>query len=211
MGLPPTVVALMRSRSRWATRSTTSFSRVPPGPMAPGSSPPWPGSSATMMMRSVCVALARVLAGRGRAGWPGLRRVATATGAAAGGGGRCLGRAHGGAGPSARPAGRARSGAVAIRSPSGARERGATGVAGALDAVGDGLQRALRAGARQSGLPAGPRAARVQVEHQPVLVGGHGRQREHLGQRGLLEVDHQRTTPARSGPRGCRRCWGRRA
>ncbi len=30
-GLPPTVVALMRSRSRWATRSTTSFSRVPRG------------------------------------------------------------------------------------------------------------------------------------------------------------------------------------
>ncbi len=33
----------MRSRRRNATCSTMSFSRVPAGPMAPGSSPPWPG------------------------------------------------------------------------------------------------------------------------------------------------------------------------
>ena len=45
-------VLLMRSRKRCAIFSTTSFSRVPLGPMAPGSSPPWPGSKATMMKRS---------------------------------------------------------------------------------------------------------------------------------------------------------------
>src|SRR3982751_2206174 len=43
----------MRSRRRCAICSTTSFSRVPPGPTAPGSSPPWPGSSATMTRRPV--------------------------------------------------------------------------------------------------------------------------------------------------------------
>ena len=41
-----------RSRRRSATASTTSFSRSPLGPMAPGSSPPWPGSIATMVKRS---------------------------------------------------------------------------------------------------------------------------------------------------------------
>ena len=55
MALPLTVAALIRSRSRWASLSTTSFSLVPPGPMAPGSSPPWPGSSAMMIRRSVVV------------------------------------------------------------------------------------------------------------------------------------------------------------
>ena len=54
IGLPPTLDVLMRSRSRCAICSTTSFSCVPRGPLAPGSSPPWPGSSATMMTRSVC-------------------------------------------------------------------------------------------------------------------------------------------------------------
>ncbi len=53
MALPLLEAALIRSRSRCARRSTTSFSRVPPGPMAPGSSPPWPGSSAMMISRSV--------------------------------------------------------------------------------------------------------------------------------------------------------------
>ena len=51
MGLLPTRLLLMRDASSLAMFSTTSFSRVPPGPMAPGSSPPWPGSSATMMRR----------------------------------------------------------------------------------------------------------------------------------------------------------------
>ena len=46
------VVLLIRSRMRWAICKTTSFSLVPRGPIAPGSSPPWPGSSATMMKRS---------------------------------------------------------------------------------------------------------------------------------------------------------------
>ena len=46
-------MALMRSRSCCAIASTTSFSRGPLGPMAPGSSPPWPGSSATMIRRSI--------------------------------------------------------------------------------------------------------------------------------------------------------------
>ena len=53
IGLPPTTLLLMRSRSFRATLSTTSFSRVPAGPTAPESSPPWPGSSAMMMRRSV--------------------------------------------------------------------------------------------------------------------------------------------------------------
>ena len=48
--------ALMRSRSCSAIASTTSFSRRPLGPMAPGSSPPWPGSSATMIRRSIFAA-----------------------------------------------------------------------------------------------------------------------------------------------------------
>ena len=56
------IVLLMRSRMRWAICNTTSFSLVPRGPTAPGSSPPWPGSSATMMNRSVlCVAWADVI------------------------------------------------------------------------------------------------------------------------------------------------------
>ena len=53
MGLPLTRVSLMRSRSFCAICSTTFFSCVPLGPMAPGSSPPWPGSSATTIRRSV--------------------------------------------------------------------------------------------------------------------------------------------------------------
>ena len=56
---------LMRSASSRAICSTTSFSRVPPGPMAPGSSPPWPGSSATMMSRSVLPAGGNGLSGAG--------------------------------------------------------------------------------------------------------------------------------------------------
>ncbi len=44
--------ALSRSRSCSAIASTTSFSRRPLGPIAPGSSPPWPGSRATMISRS---------------------------------------------------------------------------------------------------------------------------------------------------------------
>jgi hypothetical protein len=40
--------ALSASRNCLAMDRTTSFSRSPVGPMAPGSSPPWPGSIATM-------------------------------------------------------------------------------------------------------------------------------------------------------------------
>ncbi len=36
---------------RLAIASTTSFSRLPPRPTAPGSSPPWPGSRAMVIMR----------------------------------------------------------------------------------------------------------------------------------------------------------------
>ena len=46
-------VLLMRSCKSWAICSTTSFSRVPLGPIAPGSSPPCPGSIATTANRSV--------------------------------------------------------------------------------------------------------------------------------------------------------------
>lgn len=63
MGLPLTCAPLMRSRKRCAICSTTSFSCVPLGPMAPGSSPPWPGSSATMISLSVGDALATALGG----------------------------------------------------------------------------------------------------------------------------------------------------
>jgi hypothetical protein len=41
----------MRALSRLAIASTTSFSRLPEAPMAPGSSPPWPGSSAMVIIR----------------------------------------------------------------------------------------------------------------------------------------------------------------
>ena len=49
-----TLARLMRSRKRRAICNTTSFSRVPRWPKAPGSSPPWPGSSATTTQRSDC-------------------------------------------------------------------------------------------------------------------------------------------------------------
>lgn len=52
---------------RW---STTSFSRVPP-PMAPGSSPPCPGSSAMMIKRSVVRAPIGLGAGAGEGGRAG--------------------------------------------------------------------------------------------------------------------------------------------
>ena len=68
IGLPFTWVALMRSFRRWAICSTTSFSRVPAGPTAPGSSPPWPGSRAMMIKRSVRCGLVA------RGGWSGLSR-----------------------------------------------------------------------------------------------------------------------------------------
>ena len=45
-------VLFSSSRSWREMASTTSFSRSPVGPMAPGSSPPWPGSMATMTSRS---------------------------------------------------------------------------------------------------------------------------------------------------------------
>ena len=44
--------AWVSSKSRCAIMSVTSFSIVPPGPIAPGSSPPWPGSMAIVMGRS---------------------------------------------------------------------------------------------------------------------------------------------------------------
>ena len=44
-------IASRRSRNCSATASTTSFSRKPVGPMAPGSSPPWPASIATSTSR----------------------------------------------------------------------------------------------------------------------------------------------------------------
>ena len=56
------------------------------------------------------------------------------------------------------------------------------------------------------------RLLRVQVEHQPVLVGRHRRQREHLRQRPAASGRTPGAPrPARTGRRGCRRCTGRRA
>ncbi len=46
-------MALTRSRSIKAIARTTSFSCSPLGPLAPGSSPPWPGSIATTTRRSI--------------------------------------------------------------------------------------------------------------------------------------------------------------
>ena len=43
--------ALMRAASALAIASTTSFSRVPRLPDAPGSTPPWPASTAITMSR----------------------------------------------------------------------------------------------------------------------------------------------------------------
>ena len=60
--MPGTAFSVSRSAS--ATASTTSFSRKPLGPTAPGSSPPWPGSNATMIKRST----RRCSAGVGAAG-----------------------------------------------------------------------------------------------------------------------------------------------
>ena len=54
-----------RSRNLMATCSTTSFSRRPVGPTAPGSSPPWPGSMATITRRLMlrCSSAGRVVGG----------------------------------------------------------------------------------------------------------------------------------------------------
>ena len=71
MGLPAALLALMRSRRRRAMRSTMSFSRVPLGPMAPGSSPPWPGSSAMMMSLSLLGARVRMPVAAGVSGASG--------------------------------------------------------------------------------------------------------------------------------------------
>ena len=64
---------LSRSRSFSATASTTSFSRSPLGPMAPGSSPPWPGSSATTTSRSMlrCSSGSSTVAGGVGVDWGG--------------------------------------------------------------------------------------------------------------------------------------------
>ena len=87
IGLPPAVVLLMRSRSLKATCSTMSFSCVPAGPVAPGSSPPWPGSSAMMIRRSVRPASSASLGREGAlaitAGEGTLARGAADTGALA--------------------------------------------------------------------------------------------------------------------------------
>ena len=71
MGLPAALLALMRSRRMRAMRSTMSFSRVPLGPMAPGSSPPWPGSSAMMMSLSLLGARVRMPVAAGVSGASG--------------------------------------------------------------------------------------------------------------------------------------------
>ena len=143
IGLPLTLVALMRSRSRCAICSTTSFSRVPPGPTAPGSSPPWPGSSAMMIRRSV-------LAAARRAAWP-----RTGVGAAP----RVPGAAL----------------CCAISSPSGSPRPGGAGAAAAGPL--SFMRSAISASSGSAGL------TRVEVDHQPVLVGRDRRQREHLRQR----------------------------
>ena len=87
--------ALSLSRSCRATASTTSFSRRPVGPTAPGSSPPWPGSSATMMRRSTRLRSSGVAGAGGAAGGAGV----TAT---TGGGGACTTALAGVAGLSTR-------------------------------------------------------------------------------------------------------------
>ena len=64
--------ALSCSRSCSASARTTSFSRSPLGPTAPGSSPPWPGSIATTIRRSTLPAC-----GGATAGSPGADAAAT--------------------------------------------------------------------------------------------------------------------------------------
>ena len=171
--------AFSRSRSCSAMASTTSFSRRPLGPMAPGSSPPWPGSSATMIRRSTRRALASAVTAAARAAVrhrPGRR-------------GRRRGAGAGRPGLSTR----------AIRSPSAsctacARARSAASFSRISASSGSGATR------------------RVQVEHQPVLVGRHRRQREAAAARPAASG----RTPAApraagTGRRARRRCTGRRA
>ncbi len=122
--------------------------------MAPGSSPPWPGSSATMIRRSTS-RRARSAGRRPRApAWsvrtPGRRGAAPLPAR------------------SMRP----------MNSPSASR----TACVGAL------LGLLLVADQRQQRVAL---LQRVQVEHQPVLVGRHRREREQLRRDRLLQVDHQ--------------------
>ena len=53
----------MRAASVLAMSSTTSFSRVPPGPIAPGSCPPCPGSMATTTVRPLAAGACAALTG----------------------------------------------------------------------------------------------------------------------------------------------------
>ncbi|KAG1249518.1 hypothetical protein G6F68_013283 [Rhizopus microsporus] len=63
----------------------------------------------------------------------------------------------------------------------------------ALDVFQDACQRVVRVGPafvqdRHQGVLSD---LGVQIQHQPVLVVGHGLEREHLGRHGLLQVEHQ--------------------
>jgi hypothetical protein len=189
----------MRSRSRCARRSTTSFSRVPPGPMAPGSSPPWPGSSATMISRSVRAGPAglvrvalpdtgvwrrRLAAGQR---WP--RRLLPVTGVAVAlrrAGRTVLLAAGSHAARSARPA---------DRLGTAAGKGGVVGDAGmARSRRGRPLQRQApaRAGARRSGSPAGrPPAVGYRSNTSRCWYAATGARLNTCGLCRLLEVEHQ--------------------
>lgn len=84
MGLPFTPPPLMRSRSNWAMRIHALACAV--GADGAGSSPPWPGSSATMIRRSAWrpVRMAVGSARAGREGMTGLGPVHSAADATRG-------------------------------------------------------------------------------------------------------------------------------
>ena len=162
--------ALSRSRSLSATCSTTSFSRSPLGPTAPGSSPPWPGSSATMISRSV-------VRGAGAGAGTGGEGGAPAT---TGGAGR------GGVGTPGLDA--ACWSTLPMNSPSESL------IADAARSLAATPASVWRSSARFSLISAssGSRSTRrVEVEHQPVAVGRHRVEREELRRDRLLQVDHQ--------------------
>ncbi|MNQ81484.1 hypothetical protein D3C85_965070 [compost metagenome] len=100
--------------------------------------------------------------------------------APAGGAGRRLGRG-----------GQGRGGLLAAHARCFGRVGAGHGIT--LDVFQDARQRIVNVGAAlvQDGDKRILRDLRIQVQHQAVLVVGHGLEREHLGRHGLLQVEHQ--------------------
>ena len=185
--------------------------------MAPGSSPPWPGSSAMMIRRSVALSSTDLepFWPLPIAEWspPAMNLKRPAQGAKAPGSVACWALRWVGEGGAVAAGSPGRLAGWAISSPSGSqpgrwqprgrrRDRGCGGCSGisllVLQAFGD--QRLQRVG----------HLGRVQIKHQPVPVGGHRGQVKTCGSMGASGPSPGAPRRAHSARRGCRRYWGRR-